>query len=136
MQLFIWFWFRLTYLLYVELWYIYYLELHSKHFSGECGLHILPKLTNQHINSTPYSLINVRLATQMLSSSLSKVLSTCDLTKRPVEPNFVYFICLMTSVKIIDKHRFRQKSSLAQFSSPDDPCVSWLRNIILQYFED
>ena len=39
----------------------------------ECGLHILPKLTNEHIKLTPYSKINERLAAQVLSSTVSKV---------------------------------------------------------------
>ena len=40
----------------------------------ECGLHILPKLSNEHIKLTPYSKMNVRLAAQVLSSTVSKVL--------------------------------------------------------------
>ena len=37
-------------------------------------LHILPKLSNEHIKLTSYSKINVRLAAQVLRS-VSKVLS-------------------------------------------------------------
>ncbi|XP_065645377.1 uncharacterized protein LOC136075866 [Hydra vulgaris] len=40
----------------------------------ECGLHILPKLTFEHIKLTPYSITNVKLAAQVLSSTVSKVL--------------------------------------------------------------
>ena len=40
----------------------------------ECGLHILPKLCIEHIKLTPYSIINVKLAVQGLSSTASKVL--------------------------------------------------------------
>ena len=40
----------------------------------ECGLHIMPKLSNEHIKLTPYSKMNVRLAAQVLSSTVSKVL--------------------------------------------------------------
>ena len=36
-------------------------------------LHILPKLSNEHIKLTPYSKMNVRLAAQVLGS-VSKVL--------------------------------------------------------------
>ena len=39
----------------------------------ECGLHIFPKLTNEHIKLTPYLKMNVRLAAQVLSSTVSKV---------------------------------------------------------------
>ena len=40
----------------------------------ECGLHILPNLSNEHIKLAPYSKMNVRLASQVLSSTVSKVL--------------------------------------------------------------
>ena len=39
----------------------------------KCGLYILPKLSNEHIKLTPHSKINVRLAAQVLSSTVSKV---------------------------------------------------------------
>ena len=41
----------------------------------ECGLHVLPKLTYEHIKLTPYSIMNVKLACQVLSSTVSNVLS-------------------------------------------------------------
>ena len=37
----------------------------------ECGLHILPKPPNEHVKLTPYSIMNVNLATQVLSSTVS-----------------------------------------------------------------
>ena len=40
----------------------------------KCGLYILPKLSNKHIKLTAYSNLNVRLAVQVLSSTVSKVL--------------------------------------------------------------
>ena len=38
------------------------------------GLQIAPKLSHEHINLTPYSNMNVRLATQVLSSTDSNIL--------------------------------------------------------------
>ena len=38
----------------------------------ECGLHILPKLSYEHIKLTPYSIMNVKVAAQVLSSTVSK----------------------------------------------------------------
>ena len=38
------------------------------------GLHLLPKLTYDHINLTSYSVMNVRLAVQVLSTTMSNVL--------------------------------------------------------------
>ena len=40
----------------------------------ECGLNILPKISNEHIKLTSYSQMNVRFAVQVLSSTVSKVL--------------------------------------------------------------
>ena len=42
----------------------------------DCGLHLLPKLTNEHINLTPYSKMNAKLAVQVLSTSVSAVLKS------------------------------------------------------------
>ena len=41
----------------------------------ECGLHLLPKITYKHIKSTSYSIMKVKLAAQVLSSTFSNVLS-------------------------------------------------------------
>ena len=37
----------------------------------ECGLHILPKLCIEHIKLTSYSIMNVKLAVQVLSYTVS-----------------------------------------------------------------
>ena len=41
----------------------------------EFGLHLLPKLTYDHIKLTPYSVMNVRLAAQVLSKHVSDILT-------------------------------------------------------------
>ena len=53
----------------------------------ECGVHILPKLSHEHEKLTPYSKMNVRLAAQVLSSTVSKVLFHQKLQK---QYTFVY----------------------------------------------
>ena len=40
----------------------------------ECGLHLLPKLSHDHIKLSSYSVMNVKLAAQVLSSTASQVL--------------------------------------------------------------
>ena len=40
----------------------------------ECELHILPKLCIEHIKLTPYFIMNVKLAVQVLSTTVCKVL--------------------------------------------------------------
>ena len=42
----------------------------------ECGLQLCPKGTTEHINLTPYSVTNVKLAAQVLSTSVSTALKT------------------------------------------------------------
>ena len=42
----------------------------------ECGLKMMNKLTNDHINLTPFSVMRVRLAAQVLSETVSVVLNT------------------------------------------------------------
>ena len=42
----------------------------------ECGLHILAKLSYEHIKLIPYSIMNVKLAAQVLSSTVSKTLTS------------------------------------------------------------
>ena len=105
----------------------------------ECGLHILPKLTYEHIKLTPYSIMNVRLSVQILNSSVNKVLSTYG----PPEAAGTAKFCLLmdtffdiTNAKNIDEHRFKRKPSLVPFISPDDPSFPWLRMVFRQYFED
>ena len=44
------------------------------HKDQECGLHILPKSCIKHMELTLYSIKNVKLAAQILSSTVSKVL--------------------------------------------------------------
>ena len=41
----------------------------------ECGLHLLPKITYEHIKLTSYSIMNAKLAAQVLSSTFCNVLS-------------------------------------------------------------
>ena len=40
----------------------------------ECGLKLCPKITTDHIKLTPFSVMNIRLATQVLSFSVSSAL--------------------------------------------------------------
>ena len=42
----------------------------------ERSLKLIPKLTSEHFNLTPYSVMNVRLATQLLSETMSHVVKS------------------------------------------------------------
>ena len=41
----------------------------------QCGLKFVPKLTSDHINVTPYSVMRVNLAAQVLSDTVGNVLA-------------------------------------------------------------
>ena len=41
---------------------------------SDCGLQYMPKLRSDHINLTAYSIMNVRLAAQVLSETVGKIL--------------------------------------------------------------
>ena len=64
----------------------------------ECGLHLVPKITTEHINLSLFSVMNVRLTAQVLSSSVSVALTTYG----PAEARETakYVTCL-TSILIV-----------------------------------
>ena len=103
----------------------------------ECGLHILPKLTNEHIKLTPYSKMNVRLAAQVLSSTVSKVL----LAYGPPEAaetahSLMDFFFEIMNIRNTQSHEFERKRMLPPFTSVNDPRFSWPRFVFLKYFPD
>ena len=105
----------------------------------ECGLHLLPKITYEHIKLTPYFVMNVKLAAQILSSTVSNVL----LNYAPPEAAETAQLCSLMdtffdilNIRDVNSHKFDLKPSLVPFSTINDPRFSWLCNIFLQYFED
>ena len=57
--------------------------------TGNDVLHILPKLSNKHIQLIPYSKMNVRLAAQVISS-VSKILLVYCPTEAAEQHAFVH----------------------------------------------
>ena len=104
----------------------------------ECGLHLLPKLSYEHIKLTPYSVMNVKLAAQVLSSTVSKVLLEYG---PPEAAETAKFCSLMDSffdivnIKNLTSYKYEGKPFLAPFESIDDPRFSWLRNEFLQFLK-
>ena len=102
-------------------------------------MNLLLKITYDHIKLTSYSIMNVELAAQVLSSSVSNVLSNYASLDAAKNAKFcLLMVVLFDAVNIRDvtSHKFNLKSSLIMFSSIDDPRFSWLRNVFLQYFDD
>lgn len=105
----------------------------------DCNLKFLPKLTYDHIKLTPYSVMNVRLAAQILSSTVGKIL----LQFGPAEASETASFCLLMdkffdcmNVRNTKEWNLKQKPFLKPYSSVNDERFDWLRDTFLKYFED
>ena len=98
----------------------------------ECGLHLLPKLTYEHTKLTPYSVMDVRLAAQVLSSSVGNILAEYG---PPEAAGTAKFCSIMdnffdiVNVRNTTEHILKIKPTLAPFTSINDPRFSWLQNM-------
>ena len=102
----------------------------------ECGLHLVPKITSEHINLSPFSVMNIRLAAQVLSSSVSVALTTYGPAEARETAKYCYmfdkyFDC-MNSRNTTEAHR-KQKPDLARYESEDDNRFDWSVNTFLAY---
>ena len=105
----------------------------------ECGLQLLPKITYEHVYLTQYTVMNVRLAAQVLSTTVSKVLSNYG----PADAAGTAEFCLIfdkffdiMNVSSTTASSRELKPFNASFLSTDDPRFSRLKNQFLKYFED
>ena len=97
-----------------------------------------PKFINP-LKLTPYYILNLRFATQVLSSSVSKVLS--EYGPPEVAPTTAFCslmdnLFVIVNVRNTTEHFHKGKTFLAPFRSINDPRSSWLRNVFLKYFTD
>ena len=83
--------------------------------------------------------MNVKLAAQVLSSTVSKTLTAYG----PPEAAGTAKFCLLMdsffdimSIRNIQSHKFETKPFLAPFTSVNDDRFGWLQNVFLKYFED
>ena len=105
----------------------------------ECGLQLLPKLTYEHVKLTPYSVMNVKLAAQVLSSSVSKVLEhfgPADATGTAEFCSLMDTFFDIVNIRNTKEAITKQKTQLAEFRSTNDPRFLWLTDVFLKYFED
>ena len=103
----------------------------------ECGLQLCPKITTEHIQLTPFSLVNVRLAAQVLSSSVSIALKSFDPQEAAGTALYFeifdkFFDCL--NVRNCTEHITKQKPFLKPYSSIYDERFDWLLHMFLPYF--
>lgn len=87
------------------------------------GLKLLQKLTYEHINLSSYSIMRVNLATQVLSSSVAKVLRAfgppeAAATSKLCEMVDNFFDCL--NVRSLTESQKKRKPFLAPYRSIDD----------------
>ena len=101
-------------------------------------LHVLPKLTLDHIVLTSYSKMKVRLATQVLSRSVaialeengnSDVLGTAQFCRMMND----FFDC--TNVRSLTEHVKKRNEFIKPYTSADDDRLRWLVDVFLQYLE-
>ena len=105
----------------------------------ENGLKILPKITSDHVKLTSYSVMRVKLAAQVLSSTMSSVLTQFDRPEASATAEYCktfdrFFDCL--SVRSLDEHLRKRKPLLAPFTSTGDNRLQFLENEFLGYFRD
>ena len=102
----------------------------------ECGLQLCPKITIEHVNLTPYSVMNVRLAAQVLSTSVSTALKTFGPevvgTAIYCEMFCSFFDCL--NVRNSTESVTKLKPFLAPYSSVNGERFTWLLDTFLPYF--
>ena len=102
----------------------------------ESGLKFIPKLTCDHINLTPYSVMKVKLATQVLSDTVGNVLAQFGPPEATGTANFClmmdkFFDCL--NVRNTVEHQFKRKPFLKPYDSVNDSRFTWLDDF-LAYF--
>ena len=103
------------------------------------GLKYLPKLTKEHFQLTLCSVMNVRLAVQVLSFSIGKVLQEFG---PPDGEGTAKFCILMDSlfdcfnVRNTEEFIRKRKPNLKPYSDPQDEPFDWLKNDFLKFFKD
>ena len=105
---------------------------------SNCGLKLIPKLHEEHVRLNPYSKMNVRLAVQVLSQSVSNILygyyptdthGTAELCKYMD----TFFDCLNVRNRVEGKHK--KKEFLFPYEDENDLRFSWLLNKFLPYLK-
>ena len=105
----------------------------------DSGLHLVPKITNEHISLTLFSVMNVRLAAQVLSESVFQALQTYgppDAIGTAVYCQMFdqFFDCMnvRNSVEAVKKG----KPFLKPYKNLNDERFIWLIDTFLKYFSD
>ena len=102
----------------------------------DCGLQLCPKITTEHIKLTPYSIMNVRLAAQVLSTSVSIALKSFGPPEATATAKYceMFFDCF--NVCNTKEYITKQKPFLKPYTFVDDERFQWLMETFLPYFTD
>ncbi|CAC5392195.1 THAP9 [Mytilus coruscus] len=105
------------------------------------GLRMLPKLTNEHLRLTPSLRMKVKLATQVLSSSVARAFELVDRLRpitRSTRKFIVYmdtfFDCLNVSRLNLDNRK--SKCTLGPYQNIADWRLEWLEQDFLQFLRE
>ena len=99
---------------------------------------LCPKLTRAHVDLTSFSRMNVKLAAQILSSSVAKGL---DFKFGDQAKSLSKFICIMDkwfdcmNASSFDESKHTRKANRNPYSSLQDQRLEWLENEFPLYFE-
>ena len=112
-------------------------SLHNENLNF--GIKLVSKLTSDYVHLTSYSVMNVRLAVQVLSETVGKVLSEFSPPEAAATSKFClmmdkYFDCM--NVRNINEHKVKRKPFLKPYESLTDERFSWLENDLLGYFKE
>ena len=112
-------------------------DLYEHHCSGI--LRLCPKLSHAHIHLTSFSLMNVRLAAQVMSKTVADGL---EITYGQTVAETVGFIRVINkffdvlNVKDLTESQKKRNSDLAPYRDADDERLQWLLGEFLEYFEE
>ena len=104
---------------------------------SECGCKpMLSKITLQHIQLTPYSVMTVRYASQVLSKTVAVAMRRFggeDVTETAkfCEMMDSFFDCFNT--RHLDESDRKRKTFLKEYCSQGDKRFEWLNNVFLKY---
>ena len=102
------------------------------------GLKLIPKLSSDHVNLTPYSLMTVKYAAQVLSKSMATVLFDHYPVDRHATAEFckmidAFFDCL--NVRSLREGDLKRKPFCLPYTNKTDERFNWLIEIFLKYLE-
>ena len=103
------------------------------------GLKIAPKLSLDHVQLNPYSVMNVRFATQILSESVANILCEyypqgTQATSELCDKMDKFFDCLNVRNQI--EGIKKRKAFLEPYRDINDHRFEWLINVFLKYLAD